>query len=278
MRLSFGFAFILLITTDIKIQEQRFLLAFAPLSTIRKQTCQHPGQEHALTSHRCLSSSFFIRVVSGLSSRPLLLFLLLPTQYCCTLGIHPSCTDMMRVIWPDLWGTLIKESDRLLAVSVVNTGGQTSSKSEDQCQMESQVVFNAASITGGSQCFISLASRQNLNLTFSSNLLQTSVACSSFKLQTTVSLQVFFLAFLMSSSNIIRKGNLIILYLSPPPPQMQRSAFQSQMMKSGAKAVSGVFWPNPTYECLLEWEENKTARGSPRRRLTRPRTGIWPTF
>lgn len=58
---------------------------------------------------------------------------------------------MMRVALPDLWGTLIKEGDRLLAVSVVNTGGQTSRKSEDQCQMESRAVFNGASITGGYQ-------------------------------------------------------------------------------------------------------------------------------
>lgn len=151
-----------------------------PLSAPRTGTCTH-------------QPSFFIQVVFGLSSHPLQLFLLLPSPYCCTLGIHPSCIDMMRVTWPDLWGTLIKEGDRLLAVSVVNAGGQTSSKSEDQCQMESQTVFNGASITGGYQCFISHTCWQNLNLTFS-NLLQTSEACSPLKLQKTVNLSMFCIA------------------------------------------------------------------------------------
>lgn len=57
-------------------------------------------------------------------------------------GIHPCCIDTMWATWPDLQGALIKAGDRLFAVSFVNTGGQTSSRSEDQCQMESWAVIS----------------------------------------------------------------------------------------------------------------------------------------
>lgn len=162
------------------MQEQRIRFTLAPLSTILKHTChcQHPGQKHALTSHHCLSSSFFVSPLNQccFSSS-------LPSPYCCTLGVLPSCTAVMRGTWPDLWGTLIIEGDRLLAISVVNTGRQTSSKSEDQCQIESRAVFNGVSIACGCQCFIWHTCWQNLYLTFSLNLLQTSQAHSPFKVQ-----------------------------------------------------------------------------------------------
>lgn len=58
------------------------------------------------------------------------------------LRIHRCCIDTMWATWPDLWGALIKAGDRLFAVSFVNTGGQTSSRSGDQCQMESWAVIS----------------------------------------------------------------------------------------------------------------------------------------
>lgn len=41
-----------------------------------------------------------------------------------------------------MWGALIKEGDRLVAVSFVNTGGQASGSSGNQCQIESWAVIS----------------------------------------------------------------------------------------------------------------------------------------
>lgn len=78
-------------------------------------------------------------------------------QYCTSVTpptFHDSRIDVTRVSRPDLEGTLIKQCDRLLAISFVYPAEQTSAEvesrkqSEDQCQIQSKAFYHAASITG----------------------------------------------------------------------------------------------------------------------------------
>lgn len=49
-------------------------------------------------------------------------------------NFHDSCIGLMWVSWPDLQGALIKEGDRLLAISFVYSSEQSSAKVERRKQ------------------------------------------------------------------------------------------------------------------------------------------------
>lgn len=110
-----------------------------------------------------LSGEYFIQSLSllSLSSRPSIppVFPLHALSgQCCTWFTlptpHDSLIEITWVSWPDLAVTLIKQGDRLLAISSVYPAEQTPAEvesrkqSEDQCRIWSKAFYHAASISG----------------------------------------------------------------------------------------------------------------------------------